>query len=393
MLRRILRTVKTHPRYVALKGILDLPPRPGLRYTPRRALNLWLARMEMKTGRTSVWCRPSKLTVEATNICNLRCPACFTGIGDVGRARGHMSLDLYKQLIAELGPTLMEVEFYNWGEPLLAKHIFEMIEEASRRRIATTVSTNFSFPWDAARAERIVTSGLGLLGVSIDGARQESYEQYRRRGILATVLENCRLVRDAKRRLGRSNPKMVWEFHVFPHNTDDIDLAKRLADELDMELCVSKGWLLGEEWDPASRFQYFFNPVVEKCPFLWGQAIVQNDGGVAPCCGTFYEHDDVGRLAADGAGGARRFRDVWNNEKFRASRRFFRSRTGTDEEKHLACYECPMTKTWERYHVHRALGGAPETFQVGYGTQDVFNFFWSRRPAPAAEPRARRAAR
>ena len=32
-----------------------------------------------------------------------------------------------------------------------------------------------------------------------------------------------------------------------------------------------------------------------------------------------------------------------------------------------------------------AVGGTRETFQVGYSTNDCFNYFWNRRPvAPAA---------
>src|SRR5439155_1564519 len=171
-----------------------------------------------------------------TNICNLECPACFTGAGDLGRPRSHLSLDLYRPVLAELAPYLLEVEFYNWGEPLLAKHIFPMIEEASAAGAHTTVSTNFSFPFDAARAERLVSSGLSVLGVSIDGARQESYEQYRRRGKLATVLENCRAVRDAKRRVGSGTrrsrraqfPRDLEQPQV-PRVASPLPLAHRLA--------------------------------------------------------------------------------------------------------------------------------------------------------------------
>ena len=44
-----------------------------------------------------------------------------------------------------------------------------MVREASARGISTTTSTNFSIPFDAARAEAVVASGLDVLGVSLDG--------------------------------------------------------------------------------------------------------------------------------------------------------------------------------------------------------------------------------
>ena len=389
MVRRLLRRITTHPRYAELRQNLQLPEYAGTRFTARRVLNLYLARWESARGRTRLWSRPTKLTVEATNICNLECPACFTGAGDLGRPRSHLSLDLYRQVLAELGPYLLEVEFYNWGEPLLAKHIFPMIEEASAAGAHTTVSTNFSFPFDAGRAERLVSSGLSVLGVSIDGARQETYEQYRRRGKLEKVLENCRTVRDAKRRLGSATPRLVWEFHVFSHNTEDIEEARALARELEMDIAVDKGWVVGSEWDTEGKFRYYADPTPHRCPFLWTQAVINNDGGVAPCCGTFFHEDDMGALPAErGAPGARSFREIWNNPKFRASRRFFRSRTGSPDEQQLACYECPITKIWENYGQHVAAGGTRETFQVGYSTNDCFNYFWNRRPVPPAAANA-----
>ncbi|TFH26114.1 MAG: radical SAM protein, partial [Myxococcales bacterium] len=160
-----------------------------------------------------------------------------------------MSLELYRKLLAELGDYLCELEFYNWGEPLLCKSINTMVQEASRRGISTTISTNFSIPFDEQKAERLVASGLTVLGVSIDGARQESYEQYRVRGDLETVLHNCRLVREAKRRLGSETPRMIWEFHIFPHNVDDIEAVRSMSRELGMEAAIGKGWVIGADWD------------------------------------------------------------------------------------------------------------------------------------------------
>src|SRR2546425_1069881 len=42
---------------------------------------------------------------------------------------------------------------------------------------------NFSLPFDRARAEHLVASGLSELNVAVDGARQETYERYRVRAI------------------------------------------------------------------------------------------------------------------------------------------------------------------------------------------------------------------
>src|SRR5262245_53526966 len=79
---------------------------PGTTITARRLLNLYLGRLEKLRTHTRLLSRPIKLTAEATNICNLRCPACFTGVGEVGRPRSHLDPALYRRILAELGPYL-----------------------------------------------------------------------------------------------------------------------------------------------------------------------------------------------------------------------------------------------------------------------------------------------
>ena len=380
----LLARLAAHPRLRPVREFLTPPQVPGGRLTARRLANLYLSRWEEARGRDRLRSKPLRLTVEATNVCNLRCPACFTGMGERGRGRSSMPLDLYRRLLDELGDTLFSVDFYNWGEPLLAKHIFTMVEEAHRHGLSTTISTNFSFPFDAARAEQLVTAGLDVLGVSIDGARQESYEGYRKRGNLEQVLANCRLVRDAKRRLGATSPKLVWEFHVFAHNVDDVETARAMAAELEMEIAVTKGWTVGEEWNPLSEHRFFWYPTPPaRCRFPWQDAVVHNDGGVAPCCGTFYEEDDVGRMTvAAGDGGAPDFAALWNGEKMVQARALFRDRQLAGAADHV-CTECPITVIWDRWQHHLATG-AP--FEPGFGTNDCFNYFWNRRPQREREP-------
>ena len=51
------------------------------------------------TGRPVVWGRPFMMMVEPTNFCNLKCPLCPSGSGEMTRERGSMGLDDFKELI------------------------------------------------------------------------------------------------------------------------------------------------------------------------------------------------------------------------------------------------------------------------------------------------------
>jgi len=367
---------------------LTLPPwTRAARLTPKRLANLYLNRWEHWHGRTMLRSRPLKLIVEPTNVCNLHCPCCFTGDGQIGRERSTMSLALYRRLLDELGDTLFEVEAFNWGEPLLSRHIYTMVSEAADRGIGTTVNTNFSLPFDAAKAERLVETGLRTLRVSIDGARQATYERYRVGGKLERVLANCALVLDAKRRLRSRTPALVWEYHVFPHNVDDVAAARAAAAQLGMEFLAFKGQIPGAEWDPGSEWHFCHEPQPMACASLWAVAVVHNDGGVAPCNGTFYREDDLGHLAVrPDELGARTFAEVWNGPRYRAARRFFSSRTGSEEEQRIVCFDCPNTLVYHAWVGHLILGGTREAFRSPYGTNDAWNYFWNRRPRSARPP-------
>jgi organic radical activating enzyme len=373
-----------------VRWFLEPPPWTGYRLTARRLFNLYLNRWEHRRRRIRLRSLPIKLIIEPINACNLRCPYCFTGAGLRGRPRSAMPLALYRRLLDEIGDALLELEAFNWGEPLLNPDTYAMIADATARGISTTLNTNLSLPFDAEKAERLVSSGLTVLSVSIDGARQETYERYRVRGHLATVLRNCELVVAAKRRLGSATPRVNWEFHAFPHNVDDYEEVVARAAALGMHLLAFKGAVPGPEWDPGGPWRFCAQPLPLPCTSLWAVAVVHNDGGVAPCNGTFYSEDDLGQLALEpGSPGAPTFREVWNGPRYQAARRFFHARSGTPEERQLVCFDCPNTTLYERWRRHEAAGGRPEAFDVGFTTNDGWNYFWNRRPTVSVVPRAR----
>lgn len=352
--------------------------------TPRRLWNLRRLHEDYVAGAVTVRAKPIKLVLEATNVCNLNCPGCFTGVGENGRIRSAVGMDFFQRILDELGDTLIEIEFYNWGEPLLCKSIYAMIEAASAQGIATRLSTNFSVPFDEAKAEALVRSGLSICGVSLDGATQENYEKYRRGGDLELVLRNAKMVIDAKRRLGSATPRMTWSYHVFAHNIDEVDASRSKAAEMGFdEHFASKGLTYGAEWDDT-RYNYFppvYTPI--RCNFLWYYAVIHNDGGVAPCCGSFYHEDDLGRLSAgEGQPGARTFAEVWNNGAFRAVRGLFAS--GLDDASPSCgglCDGCPQTKTFQGNLRHIDSGEPAETYRSDFSPNDGHNYFYSRRPA------------
>jgi MoaA/NifB/PqqE/SkfB family radical SAM enzyme len=331
---------------------------------PAAYANWALANYEMWRQRERVRARPLKLTFDPTNVCQLRCPLCPTGLRIQDRDPGHAKLHIFQNLIDEVGDYLFFLDFYNWGEPLLNNHLEEMIELAARKRIVTYVSSNLSLPLSDDRIRRLVSSGLSELICSLDGASQETYGTYRRKGDFGLALDNMRRIVRAKREMGLTQPAVVWRMYVFRFNEHEVDRARQLAEEVGVDRFVLGTPYLDEGRFPlsaddrtavqgwaASRPEFnryhpenpeYVDPARPleahaRCDWHYVSAAINPDGGVAPCCAVFEAGHDFGRLEEKGE--RRRYMDVVNNESFRGIRERFAGRR--TEPTALVCEKCP----------------------------------------------------
>lgn len=352
----------------------------GVHLTPRRIANLAVLEWDRRRGNTRLRGMPIHLEIEISNGCNLRCPACFTGVGDRGRERGHMPFDAFERHLKELGPYLLGVTLTNWGEALLHPRVWDAVRCVRRHGVSALICTNFSLKFTVEDAEALVDSGLNILGVAAGGSTQETYQTYRRHGDLGLVLKNVGLVMDSRKRLNSATPQVIWVYHMFDHNLHEVEEARRMASELGVEFGLSKGWVDGPEWDPELRHE----PPVPKptrCEFLWRRATINNDGGVAPCHGTFFRDDDFAVIGdpSHGRPGAASFKDAWNNENFRRARSYYGDAVGSERD--LLCRQCPATTAWNAFQKHLSVGGTRADFGESFTLNEGFNFFFRRRNA------------
>ncbi|HXH07788.1 MAG TPA: radical SAM protein [Vicinamibacterales bacterium] len=187
---------------------------------------------------------PRRLFIECTAACNISCDqACCapeTGITRTRRA-GMLDFELFRRVVDETGPTLVRIDFFNYGESFLHKRAIEMCEYIKSRypHIYLYTSTN-GLAFTPEQARRLARSGIDEVTFSIDGASQQTYERYRRRGDFTRAIANLRAMMDEKRRLGLDVPFVNWRYILFVHNDSDeeMDRARRLAAEIGVDrLC------------------------------------------------------------------------------------------------------------------------------------------------------------
>jgi radical SAM protein with 4Fe4S-binding SPASM domain len=268
---------------------------------------------------------PVSVSAELTNNCNLNCPECSSGSGQMTRQHGFMDISLFRTVIKELKPYLYNINLYFQGEPMLHPHFFSFVE--SSRGIHSTVSTNGHF-LSADSAEKLVCSGLSRLIVSLDGADQASYSAYRINGNFESVLEGLRSVTSARARQ-KSSMKVEIQLLVNRINEQQIPRVRSIAKSLGALLTLKSMQIIHEdkigEWLPAdgrySRYEINDSRYVNKnrmpdnCARLWFNPVVTWDGKVLPCCFDKDAEHIMGDLSQES------FREIWNGPRYRVFRK------------------------------------------------------------------------
>ena len=149
---------------------------------------------------------PSRLYIECTAACNISCTeACCAPETGITRTRqaGMLDFDLFRRVVDEAGPSLVRIDFFNYGEAFLHKRAIEMCEYIKTHfpQIYLYTSTN-GLALTEAQARRLVHSGIDEVTFSIDGANAESYVKYRQRGRFDVAISQPS--RDGRREAARA---------------------------------------------------------------------------------------------------------------------------------------------------------------------------------------------
>jgi MoaA/NifB/PqqE/SkfB family radical SAM enzyme len=179
----------------------------------------------------------NKISIDASSICQLRCPECSTTKGIIKNGivgSGFLSFENYKAII-EQNDEINQIELSNWGEIFLNPEIKEIIKYSNYKGIKLTAGngTNFNTV-DDGTLEALVKYKFSYLNISIDGANNETYTKYRCGGNFEQVISNIRRLNYYKSKYTSQFPKLSWQFIIFGHNEHDIPKIKELCRDLNM---------------------------------------------------------------------------------------------------------------------------------------------------------------
>ncbi len=271
---------------------------------------------------------PSRIRLEASTHCQLKCPTCETATGELYQhvALGFLRFDKFKLLIDD-NPQIRGIELSNFGEIFLNPHLPKIIEYAFKKdvQLSATNGANLNTVRDAT-LEALVKFRFSHIRCSIDGASQETYEQYRVRGNFDQVMRNIDKINACKKQHCSAFPLLTWQFVVFGHNEHEIATARQMALDRDMTFETKLNW--DETWSPVRdkdmvrremgvnatsrsefREQSGSGYMEYVCHQLWDHPQLNFDGTVWGCCRNNWKAFD-GNVFEDGLEGALNSRQI-----------------------------------------------------------------------------------
>jgi radical SAM protein with 4Fe4S-binding SPASM domain len=246
-----------------------------------------------------------------------------------------MSFSSFREWIGPLLPGLNQLEIFNWSEPLLHRELFDILQWAAERNpsLQLRLSTNGTVI-DEKTAERLVSSPVRVLTITIAGLTQENYSSYHGVDALERVINSLRFLAAAKKSLGSSTLRIRLRYLRFYFNfTSSAEVRRWVKEHLGVNssfinsVAVTEGYLCGanlsgeeiqEAYGMDPKIPSLLSiPIFPSCQKKPPSPAIRADGAVFPCCSLPYRDEYImGYL------GEATFQEIWNGpsyKKFRGS--------------------------------------------------------------------------
>ena len=252
-----------------------------------------------KTGRLPKKAVPDFLNIEPSGFCNLRCRLCPTGNNTLGRDKGFMSLETFKNILDDWDGKKTRIDFSGFGEPFLNRDFLEMVRMSKEKGFEVSVLTNGNL-LTAEVSQELIAHKTDKVTVAVDGATQDTYNWYRRGGDFNKVISNLNTLVETKHKQKTNLPYIELQFVVMKKNESEIGLIKKMAKELGVDKLILKtcGFyrLIGMSFEEFrkdylpdnkkyQRLEDENNPISNFiCPWMNHGAMILWDGRICACC-------------------------------------------------------------------------------------------------------------
>ena len=317
---------------------------------------------------TVVGTLPRSLYLETTNRCDSKCQTCIRTFQTL-EPPADLTLERVRAIVEQF-PVLDRVVLHGIGEPLLNPQIFDIVAYL-KTRVATVLFNSDAIGLTAARAVRLIDSGLDEYRVSMDAATRETYRLLRGVDRFERVTANVARLVEMQRAAQRETPQVSLWFTASRANVGELPAFVGLAADLGVHevyvqrlvfnglgLATDANALHGKlrEREQAllaeaealavgrgitMRASGLTSPLASLqgntegarhwsgCQRPWTLAYVTANGNVLPCCISPWVAKDYGALVL-GHAFEEPFASVWDGERYQRFRAEFESDTPPD---------------------------------------------------------------
>jgi len=250
---------------------------------------------------------PTKIHLEPTIKCNLKCIMC----NHCARSRNaeDMSFEKFKYVVDQF-PNLKKITLHGFGEPLLNKDFFLMIDYAKKRGIYVLFNSNFVL-LTKELAEKLVDLGVDEIRASIDTSNKKKYQEIKGFDMFDKVIENLKTLINIKKEKNSVKPCIKIVSVLMKSNLQEFPEMIRLFCNLGVDEIIVQNLVRFEEKikkysadaiDKKEKQNVFNNareiakkkninvsfPPIEKteysCIWPWVSCFITAEGFMTPCC-------------------------------------------------------------------------------------------------------------
>ena len=169
---------------------------------------------------------PVCLYLEVTNRCNLLCETCPRTF-EALEPPADMSMELFRSIVDQV-PGVARVVLHGVGEPMLVKHLPEMIRHLKARGTHVLFNTNGTLLAPKKHRE-IIDTGLDELRVSLDAAEATTFLKVRGKDMFDRIVRNVSAFTNLQAATGATKPVVSLWLTGLKETVDQLPEFVRLA--------------------------------------------------------------------------------------------------------------------------------------------------------------------
>jgi pyruvate-formate lyase-activating enzyme len=165
---------------------------------------------------------PYTVELELTNHCNMSCIHCHRK--KMSRPLGYMDIDLFKKIIDEICTfPISFLRIVGQGESSLHPQLKTMMEYLASKDLKVEFTTN-GLIFEKYSIDEILSWNIDILGISVDGVDENSYNKIRKNGNYSQLKKNVTEFYRMRNSLNIKYPILKIRNVIFPeYNKTEVD--------------------------------------------------------------------------------------------------------------------------------------------------------------------------